>query len=269
MFFHIELKPRRNAVIMSEEKEYEPEIDLIEWMKEIKNHMAVIVIATLLFAAAAGLYLFKFTGPVFSYTLFINCSNDFAEKDRLTFVNLFRNDIGIVDSQKSGKKASLSNVELVNTGSQSRDIKDRFTNLIRFQFNGNDPDYVKQYGSLYVNGALEQINRHIEASYEATFSKEYLNTVKTELARINNNFASSSAISEEAARGTLNYLALLKERLEAKEINKAFTKASIAESQNKNVQKVVNKSIIWKSAALGFFLSFVYVSCKYFAKIVR
>ena len=254
---------------MSEEKDYEMEIDLIEWMKEIKNHMAVIVIATVLFAAAAGLYVYKFTGPVFSYTLFINCSNDFAEKDRLTFVNLFRNDIGITDSQKPGKRASLSNVELVNIGTQSKDIKDRFTNLMRFQFTGNDPDHVKQYGSRYVNGALAQINRHIENNFETTFSKEYLNTVKAELTSINNNIANSSAISEDAARGTVSYLALLKERLETKEINKAFTKATIAESQNKKAQRVINKSIIWKSAVLGFFLSFAYVSCKYFAKAVR
>ncbi len=254
---------------MNEKKEYELEIDIIEWIKEIKNHMVVIVITTLLFAAAAGLYLYKFTGPVYSYTLFINCSNNFAEKDRLTFVNLFRNDIGIVDSQKSGKRASLSNVELVNIGMQNKDIKDRFTNLIRFQFTGNNPDYVKQYGSRYVNGALTQINHYIEANYETTFSKEYLNTVKDELQHINNHFARYSSISEEAVRGTLSYLILLKERLETKEINKAFEKASIAESQNKNAQKVVNRSIIWKSAFLGFFLSFAYVACKSFTKAIR
>ena len=238
-------------------------------MKEIKSHIFIIVATTLLFAAAAGLYVYKFTGPVFSYSLFINCSNDFNEKDRLSFVNLFRNDIGIVNSNKSGNRASLSNVELVNIGTQSKDIKDRFTNLIRFQFTGNDPDYVKQYGSRYVNGALTQINRHIENNYETTFSKEYLNTVKAELTRINNNIADSAAISEDAGRGAVSYLALLKERLETKEINKAFTKATIAESQNKKAQRVINKSIIWKSAALGFFLSFICVSCKYFAKIVR
>ncbi len=251
----------------NKEKEYESEIDFVEWIKEIKNHFAVILITTLVFAAAAGLYLFKFTGPVFSYTLFINCSDNINEKDRLTFVNLFRNDIGIADSQ-SGKQASLNNVELVNTGTQSRDIKDRFTNLIRFQFNGNDPNYVKQYGIRYVTGALEQINRHIEENYETNFSNEYLNTVKDELRHINDHFARYSSISEEAARGTLNYLALLKERLETKEINKAFKKASIAESQNKNARKVVNRSIVWKSAALGFFLSFAYVACKYLAKSI-
>jgi hypothetical protein len=254
---------------MNDEKEYGLEIDFVEWIKEIKNHIAVIVITTLLFAAAAGLYLYKFTGPVYSYTLFINCSNNFAEKDRLTFVNLFRNDIGIVDSQKSGKRASLTNVELVNIGTQSKDIKDRFTNLMRFQFTGNDPDYVKQYGSRYVNGALEQINRYIEVNYESNFSKEYLNTVKDELRHINDHFARYSAISEEAVRGTLSYLVLLKERLETKEINKAFKKASIAESQNKNARKTVNRSIIWKSAFLGFFLSFVYVTGKYLVKVVR
>jgi len=182
-------------------------------------------------------------------------------------VNLFRNDIGIADSQ-SGKQASLNNVELVNTGTQSKDIKDRFTNLIRFQFNGNDPNYVKQYGIRYVTEALEQINRHIEENYETNFSNEYLNTVKDELRHINDHFARYSSISEEAARGTLSYLALLKERLETKEINKAFKKASIAESQDKNARKVVNRSIVWKSAALGFFLSFAYVTCKYLAKVI-
>lgn len=255
---------------MSEEKDYELEIDLVEWMKEIKNHMAVIVIATLLFAAAAGLYVYKFTGPVFSYTFFINCSKDIGERERLSFASLFRNDIAVREQNSSGAQASLQSVEMVNSGTQSRDIKDRFTNLMKFEFNGNDPDFVKEYGSKYVNGALEQINTYIVENYEATFSKEYLNTVNAELKRLNNYIANASTNQDmDAIKATIDQLSLFKERLETKEINKVVIKAAVVESQNKKAQRVINKSIIWKSAALGFFLSFAYVSCKYFAKAVN
>lgn len=255
---------------MSEEKEYELEIDLIEWMKEIKNHMAVIVISTLLFAAAAGLYVYKFTGPVFSYTFFINCSKDIAERERLSFANLFRNDIGVTERDSSGAQASLRSVEMVNIGTQSKDIKDRFTNLMKFEFNGNDPEFVKKYGRKYVNGALEQINTYIVENYEANFSKEYLNTVNAELKRLNNYIANASANQDiDAIKATIDQLSLFKERLETKEINKAVIKAAVVESQNKKAQRVINKSVIGKSAALGFFLSFAYVSCKYFTKAVN
>lgn len=254
---------------MSEEKDYELEIDLIEWMKEIKSHIAVIVITTVLFAAAAGLYLFKFTGPVFSYTFFINCSKDIGERERLSFASLFRNDIGVTEQDSSGAQASLRSVEMVNSGTQSRDIKDRFTNLMKFEFNGNNPDFVKKYGRKYVNGALEQVNDYIEENYEATFSKEYLNTVNAELKRLNNYIANASANQDiDTVKATIGNLSLLKERLETKEINKAVIKVAVVESQNKKAQRVINKSVIWKSAALGFFLSFAYVSCKYFAKAV-
>lgn len=253
---------------MNEEKNYEVEIDLIEWMNDIKSYIPVIIVTTLLFAAAAGLYVHKFTGPVFSYTYFINCSKDIAERERLSFVNLFRNDIGVTEQGNSGTQASLHSVEMVNIGTQSRDIKDRFTNLMKFEFNGNDPNYVKKYGSEYVNGALKQINSFIEENYEATFSKEYLNTVNSELKRINGYIANASANQDvDAVKGTISHLSLLKERLETKEINKAFMKATVEESQNNKVKRVVNKSIIRKSAALGFFLSFAFVSCKYFGKV--
>ena len=252
---------------MSEEKEYELEIDLIEWMKEIKNHMAVIVVAALLFAAAAGLYMYKC--PVFSYTFFINCSKDIGERERLSFASLFRNDIDITEQNSSGAQASLQSVEMVNSGTQSKDIKDRFTNLMKFEFNGNDPDFVKEYGSKYVNEALEQINTSIVENYEANFSKQYLNTVNAELNRLNNYIANASANQDiDAVKATTDQLSLFKERLETKEINKAVIKAAVVESQNKEAQRVVNKSVILKSAALGFFLSFAYVSCKYFAKAV-
>lgn len=255
---------------MSEEKEYELEIDLIEWLKEIKSHFLIIAVSTLLFAAVAGLYVYKFTGPVFSYTFFINCSKDIGERERLSFANLFRNDIGVTEQDSSGAQASLRSVEMVNIGTQSKDIKDRFTNLMKFEFNGNNPDFVKKYGSKYVNGALEQVNNYIEENYEATFSKEYLNTVNSELKLINNYIATASANQDiDAVKATIGKLSLLKERLETKEINKAVTKAAVVESQNKVAQKVVNKKPVFISAFLGFFLSFAYVSCKYLGKAVK
>ena len=254
---------------MSEQQDYELEIDIIEWLREIKNHIAVIIATTLLFGLAAGVYVLKIKEPVYSYSKFLNCPG-LSEGAKLTYVNLFKNDIGIVQKQDAGTKASLAMVELVKSGSESKDIKEKYTSLIRFQFEGNNPDYVKKYANQYVTQSMKVLNDYIEEQYEINFSKEYLDTVRKEITRINDVIINGSMYNEGALpeKSAVNYLARLKERLETKEINKSFSKAVITDSQNNNARIVANKSIIWKSAALGFFLSFAFVSCKYFAKVV-
>lgn len=254
---------------MQEQKDYELEIDIIEWMKEIKRHLLLIVGITVLFAAGTGLYVYKMTEPVFSYTLFINCPGSLPERDKLTFANAFKNDIGAVKIKDKTQKASLANVELVKDGKENN-VKDRYTNLMKFEFQGNSPDYVKAYGNQYIKTSLQQINKYIVEQYEINFSKEYLETVRKELQGINDRIVSGAVYSNESdpAKAAVDYLQLLKERLETKELSKAVSKAEIMESQNSKPQAVMNKTIIWKSAALGFFLSFAFVSCKYLAKVV-
>lgn len=254
---------------MNEQQDYELEIDIIEWMREIKNHMVLIIASALLFAAAAGAYVFFIKGPVYSYSKFIN-SPGLAEQGKLTFINLFKNDIGMAQSQNNGNRAALSMVELVKSGSESRDIKEKYTSLIRFQFEGNNPDTIKEYADQYVNKSLQVINEYIEQQYEINFSKEYLETVRKEIKSINDSIASSAKYTNEPdpARVAIEYLQLLKERLETKEISKAISKAEIIESQSNKPRIVKNNAIIWKSALLGLFLSFAYVSCKYLAKAV-
>ncbi len=253
----------------NEEKEYELEIDFVEWIKEIKNHIALIVAAILFFGIAAGVYVLKIKAPVYSYSKFLNCPG-VSESAKLTYVNLFKNDIGIVQSRDADTNAALAMVELVKSGSESKDIKEKYTSLIRFQFEGNNPDYVKEYANQYVNQSMNILNDYIEKQHEVTFSKDYLDTVNSELKSINNYIANASANQNvDAVQGAIGRLALLKERLETKEIGNSFSRAEITDSQNNDARKVVNKSLIWKSASLGFFLSFAYVSCKYFAKINR
>ena len=254
---------------MNEQQDYELEIDIIEWLREIKNHIAVIIAATLFFGIAAGVYVFKIKEPVYSYSKFLNCPG-VSEATKLTYVNLFKNDIGIEQTRDASTKASLAMVELVKSGSESKDIKERYTSLIRFQFEGNNPDYVKKYAIQYVTQSMKVLNDYIEEQYEINFSKEYLDTVRKEITRINDVIINGSMYNEGALpeKSAVNYLARLKERLETKEINKSFSKAVITDSQNNDARIVVNKSLIWKSAALGFFLSFAFVSCKYFAKVV-
>ncbi len=254
---------------MNDEKEYGLEIDFVEWIKEIKNHIALIVAATLFFGIAAGAYVLKFKAPVYSYSKFLNCPG-VSESAKLTYVNLFKHDIGIVQSRDAGTNAALAMVELVKSGSESRDIKEKYTSLIRFQFEGNNPDYVKEYANQYVNQSMNIVNDFIEKQHEVTFSKEYLDTVNSELKSINNYIANASANQDiDAVKGALGRLALLKERLETKELSNYFSKAEITDSQNNDAREVVNKSFIWKSAALGFFLSFAYVACKSLTKAIR
>ena len=46
----------------------ELEIDLIELCRELKNHIALIIAATVIFAAAAGAYIHFMTVPKYAYT---------------------------------------------------------------------------------------------------------------------------------------------------------------------------------------------------------
>ena len=254
---------------MNEQQDYELEIDIIEWIREIKSHMALIIASALLFAAAAGSYVFLIKVPVYSYSKFIN-SPGLGEQSKLTFTNLFKNDIGIKLRENDGNQTSLALVEVVKSESVSRDIKDRYTSLIRFEFKGNNPDAIKEYADQYVDKSLQAINEYIEQQYEINFSKEYLETAKKELQNINNRIASSTMYLNEPdpAKMAIDYLMLLKERLETKELSKAINKAEIVESQSNEPQIVRDNKVILKSAALGLFLGFAYVTCRYFWRVV-
>lgn len=256
---------------MTEQNNHMVEIDIMEWLKEIKNHILLIFVTTFVFAAATGVYLYKTNASTYSYSLFINCTG-IGERDVLTFVSLFQKDIGVIRKQDSKTNASLKSVELSKTGSDSKDIKDKYTNLMRFDFVGNNPDYVKKLGTQYVNDAEKKMNLRIDKWQEANYKRTYLETVKNELVRINNILVAEAVHNNGTISGksAVNWLARLKETLDVKEINKSYEKTYILTSQTDKPQKVgINKSMIWKSAALGFFLSFVFVSCKYFGKIVN
>ena len=77
---------------MTEQNNHVLEFDFVEWLKELRKHIVLIAVTTLLFAAVAGIYLYKTTGVTYSYSLFINCTG-LSEKDALTFVSLFQKDI--------------------------------------------------------------------------------------------------------------------------------------------------------------------------------
>ena len=256
---------------MDEQNNQVSELNLVEWLIELKKHIILIVVTTFLFAAASGLYLYKTAGSTYSYSLFINCTG-LSERDMLTFVRLFQKDIGIAKKQDSKTYASLNGVELTKTGSDSRDIKDKYTNLMRFEFIGNNPDYVKKQGVQYVNNAVKKLNERIDRWQEANYKRSYLETVKNELTRINNVLVAEAIHNDGtiSAKSTVNWLSRLKETLDLKEINKSYEKTYILTSHNDRPQKVgIDKSIIRKSAALGFFLSFAFVSCKYLGKVIR
>ena len=60
---------------MNETENQELEIDLLELLQEFKNNIGKIIGVTLLFAAAAALYVLALTAPKYSYTQLVDCTS--------------------------------------------------------------------------------------------------------------------------------------------------------------------------------------------------
>ena len=72
---------------MNETDNQEIEIDLLELLQEFRKNMAKIIGVTLLFAAAAALYVFVLTAPKYSYSQFLNCAS-LSDRDKISFINI-------------------------------------------------------------------------------------------------------------------------------------------------------------------------------------
>lgn len=201
----------------------------------------------------------RHTLPVYSYTRSIFCpGNILTPADKASFIasyiSTFSYDINNENIFEI-EKGALKKVELLkNTGGT--------TNLIEFEFEGTNPEYVKNTGDTYVDNALSQINKNLIQLNEAQFSKNYLALVRNDMRHI------SSALENGTlpAEGAIKYLALLKERLETEEINKTIIKAKVINVQAAATEKNNNLSYVSKtvkSAILGLLFSLGYIFCKY------
>lgn len=245
---------------MDKNQDNELEIDLAAWLNALKNHIAVIIGITLLFTAAAGVYVYKIAEPSFSYKRFINCPNNISDKEKLSFVSAFKNNTKYQNAAEGNKRASLTDVIIVNDG------RDRFTatNLIQFTFEGNDPGFIKKFSDDCVSASLKDINDYIKENFEISFSREYLQRVDREIQSLNT-FVARYADAE----GAVNYLTLLRKRLEEEELNKAYKKAAVMSTHGAQPRRVSKKPLVYKSAALGFFLSILYLSYRYRREFIK
>ena len=248
---------------MNETENQEIEIDLLELLQEFKNNLAKIIGVTLLFAAAAALYIFALTAPKYSYTLFIDTPSvsnhpSLSDRDKISFVNVFNEDAVSIKGHgkmwKEPKKCALFKAEFV------RD-RNAATNLLKFEFQGTDPGLIKKEGRAYAEDALRKINERIVELHETKYGQEYFDTVRKEMEKINNSLQDGSVTSQGAAR----YLELLKERLELKEKNKMLTliKADLVPTRVDEAEKISRTKYIPISGFLGLFLSLAYLTGRY------
>lgn len=237
---------------MNETENQEIEIDLLELLREFKNNIAKIIGVTVLFAAAAALYIFALTAPKYSYTQLIDCSS-LTDKDKISFVNIFNNDV-FGKMWKDPKKCALSKVEFV------RD-RNAATNFLKFEFQGTDTDLIKKESRTYTEGALRKINERIVELHEIKYGKEFFDGVSWEMWQINNSLQNGSVTSQGAAQ----YLQVLKERLERKEKNKMLTliKAKVVPNSVNEAVKISRNKYIAVSGFLGLFLSLAYLTGRY------
>ena len=246
---------------MNETENQEIEIDLLELLQEFKNNLAKIIGVTLLFAAAAALYIFALSAPKYSYTQLVDCAT-LSDKDKISFVNIFNEDAVSIKGHgkmwKEPKKCALFKVEFV----RDRNVA---TNLLKFEFQGTDPDMIKKEGRAYTEDALRKINERIVELHETKYGREYFDTVLNEMRKINSSLQDGSITSQGAAQ----YLQLLKERLELKEKNKMLTliKAELVSNRVDKAEIVSRTKYIPISGFLGLFLSLAYLTGRYCMKL--
>ena len=242
---------------MNETDHQEIEIDLLELLQEFKKNIGKIIGVTLLFAAAAALYVFALTAPKYSYTQLVDCAT-LSDRDKISFVNVFNEDAVSIKGHgkmwKEPKKCALFKAEFV------RD-RNAATNLLKFEFQGTDSDLIKKEGRAYTEDALRKINERIIELHELKYGQEYFNTVRAEMNKINSSLQDGSVTSQGAAR----YLELLKERLELKEKNKMLTliKAELIPNREDEAEKISRTKYILISGFLGLFLSLAYLTGRY------
>ena len=242
---------------MNETENQEIEIDLMELLQEFKNNIAKIIGVTLLFAAAAALYIFALSAPKYSYTQLVDCAT-LSDRDKISFVNIFNEDAVSIKGHgkmwKEPKKCALFKAEFV------RD-RNAATNLLKFEFQGTDPELIKKEGHAYAEDALRKINERIVELHEIKYGQEYFDTVRKEMEKINSSLQDGSVASQGAAR----YLELLKERLELKEKNKMLTliKAELIPNREDEAEKISRNKYILISGFLGLFLSLAYLTGRY------
>lgn len=241
---------------MNETENQEIEIDLLELLQEFRNNLGKIIAVTLLFAAAAALYVFALTAPKYTYTQLLDCRS-LSDKDKISFINVFSEDVlskGHGKMWKEPKKCALTKVELV---------KDRnaATNLLKFEFQGTDPDLIKTECHAYTTEALTKINDYLVKLHEISYGKGYFDIVKSEIQRINSLLQDGTVTSQGAAR----YLELLKERLELQEKNKwlSLIKAEVVPNRVDEAEKISRAKYIPISGFLGLFLSLAFLTSRY------
>lgn len=237
---------------MNETDNREFEIDLLELLQEFKKNIALIAGITLLFAAAAALYVFALTSPKYSYTQLVNCPS-LSDRDKINFVSIFNKDAGS-KIWNEPQKCTLSKVEFVRE-------KNAATNLLKFEFQGTDPDLLKKEGRAYTEDSLSKINERIVELHEIKYGQEYFDSVRWEMWQINNSLQNGSV----SAQGASQYLLTLKERLEAKERNKMLSliKAELVPNRVDEPKIIPRNKFIPVSGFLGLFLSFAYLTVRY------
>ena len=237
---------------MNETENQEIEIDLLELLQEFKNNIGKIIGVALLFAAAAALYVFALTAPKYFYAQLIDCRS-LNDRDKISFINVFNEDVR-GKMWKEPKKCALTKVEFV---------KDRnaATNLLKFEFQGTDPDLIKTECNAYTAEALKKINDHIVKLHEISYGKGYFDIVRSEIQKINSLLQDGSVTSQGAAR----YLELVKERLELREQNKwlSLIKAEVVPHRVDEAEKISRTKYIAISGFLGLFLSLAYLTGRY------
>lgn len=244
--------------LMHSQQDRELEIDLIELLREIKKQLPLVILTTLLFAAAAYAYKFVYLPPTYTYTRLVKYPTRTAygwqipDQEILSYVVIFRTDMGNAALWKEGGKGRLTAVDFVRE-------KNVATKLIQFQFSGTDPEYIKQVSRKYLESVVQRLNDSFAEANEDEFNHRFYRTANDEL-RYNNALLGASSASSE---GVANYQALLKERLEALEKDKIFLKAKIIEAPNLQPSRVSNRRFVMVVGFLGLFLSLGYIVCRY------
>jgi len=219
----------------------------VDFVIEFRKNLTFVFLIVFSFVILSSLFVFVLDSPKFTYTKIIN-SKPLPMQDVLNFVTLFKEDISNDSLWQERSRGALVKVEIA-----------KGSNLIRLNFQGSDPDYLKDVSVKYTESALKRIHDAARKEFEIRFNNEYLNIVRSQFNWLKNNLESG----RNTDKNVLPSVRQWKEKYEVDLKHKAMAEPEIVEMPaNEPRQLPRKKTLIPLSALLGIFVSIGYIACK-------
>lgn len=222
-------------------------LNAVDFLIEFRKNISVVIFLVLFLVILSGVFVFVLDSPKYTYTKIIN-SKPLSTQDVVNFVTLFKEDISNDRLWQERNRGALVKVEIA-----------KGSNLIRLNFQGTDPDYLKDVSDKYTESALKRIHDAARKEFEVRFNNDYLNIVRGQFNWLKHTFEERIYNDQQLLKALSDW----KEKYEVDLKQKSMVEPEIVEMPaNEPAQLPRKKGLIPLSALLGIFLSIGYITCK-------